>query len=119
MRSGFGWFGLAATTFLLVLVGVVAYNVGWSEGAAAQLPAGGATPYYGYGPHFFGAGFGFLWFFFVVFGFFWLLRFAFFGRRHWGHRHGWHGAADDEQMQAWHARAHGGPPPAPPSADAS
>jgi hypothetical protein len=134
MRRGFGLIGLLATAILLAIVGVIAYNVGWSDGVATHLPAGAATapPYYhGYG-HFFGGGFGIfglLWFFFVLFVIFGLLRFAFFGRRMWGYGHGWghgmgpgHGTPPgfDDRMQEWHRRAHGeqasgaNPPPPPP-----
>lgn len=131
MRRGFGVIGLVMTAILLVIVGVIAYNVGWSDGVSTHLPAGtAAVPpyYYGYGPHAFGWGFGLFglfglfWFLFIVFGLFWLLRFAFFGRRMWGggwgYGHGGHGhgmpPAIDERMQEWHKRAHGGPPSPPP-----
>src|SRR5439155_26368834 len=90
MRRGFGLIGLLGTVILLVIVGAIAYNVGWSEGVNTHLPAatqGGAAPAYYYGPHFFGAGFGIFglfWFLLIVFGLFWLFRIAFFGRRMWG-----------------------------------
>jgi hypothetical protein len=131
MRRGFGLIGLLVTAILLGLVGVIAYNVGWSDGVGTHLPAGTeVTPpyYYGYGPHW-GFGifgfFGFLFLLFIVFGF---LRFAFFGRRHmgsggWGYKGG-HGdgvpPAIEDRMQEWHKRAHGEqasastPPPPPP-----
>src|SRR5712692_7552375 len=130
MRRGFGLIGLVVTTILLVIVGVIAYNVRWSDGVATHLPEGTAVAppyYYGYGPHAFGWGFGifgFLWFLFVLFILFGLLRFAFFGRRFggggWGYgrgmgRHGYgYGVppAIDERMQEWHKRAHGEQPPA-------
>ena len=118
MRRGFGLIGLVATAILLAVVGVIAYNVGWSDGVATHLPAGTAvapTYYYGDSPHLgwgFGV-FGLFWFLFVVFGLFWLLRFAFFGRMHWGggwgHKGGYgHGMPPgvDERMQEWHKRAH-------------
>jgi hypothetical protein len=133
MRRGFGVIGLVMTAILLVIVGVIAYNVGWSDGVSTHLPAGTAAAppyYYGYGPHAFGWGFGIFglfWFLFIVFGLFWLLRFAFFGRRMWGggwgYGHGVHGhgmpPAIDERMQEWHKRAHGEAPstPAPPTPD--
>jgi hypothetical protein len=70
------------------------------------------------------------WFLFILFGLFFLLRLAFFGRRHWGGG-GWgykggHGygmpPGIDERMQEWHKRAHGEqapgtPPPPPPPPD--
>jgi hypothetical protein len=137
MRRGFGFIGLVVTAILLVIVGVIAYNVGWSDGVATHLPEGtAAVPpyYYGYGPHAFGWGFGifgFLWFLFIVFVLFSLARFAFFGRRFggggWGYgrgmgRHGGIPPAIDERMQDWHKRAHGEqpsssetPPPPPPT----
>jgi hypothetical protein len=127
MRRGFGLIGLVVTAILLTIVGVIAYNVGWSDGVATHLPAGteAAAPYYyGYGPHWgFGVvGFlGFFWFLFVLFIFFGLLRFAFFGRRNWGGG-GWgykggHGygmpSGIDERMKEWHKQAHGEQPSAP------
>jgi hypothetical protein len=131
MRRGFGLLGLLVTVVVLAIVGVIAYNVGWSDGLATHAPAGtaGAPQYYGYGPHPFGWGFGILWFFFILFGLFFLFRIAFFGRRHWGGGWGYKGGgyghgvppAIDERMQEWHRRAHGEqtpgattPPPPPP-----
>jgi hypothetical protein len=133
MRRGFGFIGLLVTLIVLTIVGVIAYNVGWSEGLATHVPEGTAAAppyYYGYGPHFFGAGFGLIWFLFILFGLFFLFRLVFFGRRHWGGG-GWgykggHGygmpPGIDERMQEWHKRAHGEqpsdtpttPPPPPP-----
>ena len=54
MRRGFGLLGLLVTTILVVIVGAIAYNIGWSEGVATHLPAAaqggdGAPYYYGYG----------------------------------------------------------------------
>ena len=123
MRRGFGFVGLVVTIVLLAIVGVIAYNVGWSDGLATHVPAGTAEApqyYYGYGPHPFWGGFGILWFLFILFGFFFLLRIAFFGRRHWGGGWGYKGGymqggvppAIDERMQEWHRRAHGEQPPA-------
>src|SRR5436309_1937813 len=104
MRPRFGWIGLLGLAVLLAVVGVIAYNLGWSNGAAAHLPAGttGAPPYYYGGPFGFGMGFGFfgfLWFLLILFGVFWLFRLAFFGRRFsgggWGYGRGYgeHGAS--------------------------
>jgi len=39
MRRGFGLIGLLGTVILLVIVGAIAYNVGWSEGVNTHLPA--------------------------------------------------------------------------------
>jgi hypothetical protein len=142
MRRGFGLIGLVVTAILLAIVGVIAYNVGWSDGVATHLPESTAVAppyYYGYGPHAFGWGFGifgFLWFLFVLFILFALVRFAFFGRRFWGGGWGYgrgmgggHGygipSGIDERMKEWHKQAHGEqppsasqtpPPPPPPSA---
>jgi hypothetical protein len=121
MRRGFGLLGLVVTAILLVVVGAIAYNVGWSEGLATHVPAGTAPPYeYGYGPHPAAWGFGFfgiLWFLFIVFGLLFLFRLAFFGRRHWGGGWGYRGGHGhgippgiDERMQEWHRRAHGEEP---------
>jgi hypothetical protein len=124
MRRGFGILGLVVTAILLVLVGVIAYNIGWSDGVSTHLPAvtngDGAPYYYGYGPHFFGgfgAIFGLFWFLLIVFGIFWLFRIAFFGRRMWGG--GWYGRgmgyghrqSFEERAQEWHRRQHGEQPP--------
>ncbi len=130
MRRGFGLFGLIATTILLVIVGVIAYNVGWSDGVATHpLPAnaaGDGAPYYYYGPHYFGGGFGFLgifWFLLILFGIFWLFRLAFwgmFGRRMWGGGWGYgrkfgYGpgmpGSFEERAQEWHRKQHGEQPP--------
>src|SRR6478752_8301661 len=86
MRRGFGLIGLLVTVILFVIVGTVAYNIGWGDGVNTHLPAaaqgdGAPAPYYyGYGFHPFFAGFGILWFLFILFGIFFLLRLAFFGR---------------------------------------
>lgn len=138
MRRGFGLVGLLLTAILLVIVGSIAYNIGWSDGAAQHLPAvtnGDGAPYYYYGPHYFGGGFalfGIFWFLLIVFGLFWLFRFAFFARRMggggWGYGRKWgYGPgmppSFEERAQEWHRRQHGEqpsattPPPPPPPAD--
>ena len=43
MRRGFGLIGLVVTAILLTIVGVIAYNIGWSDGVATHLPAGTAA----------------------------------------------------------------------------
>jgi hypothetical protein len=131
MRRGFGFIGLLVTVILFVIVGAIAYNVGWSDGVNTHLPAvtqtgdGTTVPAYYYGQHYWGGpGFGFfgiLWFLLIVFGLFWLFRLAFFGRRMWGGG-GWGGGwgyghkggygpgippGIDERMQEWHKKAHG------------
>jgi hypothetical protein len=137
MRRGFGLvIGLVLTIILLMVVGAVAYNVGWSAAANMHAASGAAAPgpyYYGYHPFF--AGFGILWFLLILFGIFWLLRFAFFGRMWgggWGYRRGGYGPGPggmphgiEARMEEWHRRAHGEqpppgtatPPPPPPPSD--
>jgi hypothetical protein len=129
MRRGFGLIGLVVTAIALIVVGTIAYNIGWSEGVNTHLPAatagdGTVAPYY-YGPHFWGGPgfgiFGFFWFLFVLFGIFLLFRLVFwgaFGRRMWtggwGYgRGGWgHGPQSfEERAQEWHRRQHGEQPP--------
>jgi hypothetical protein len=128
MRRGFGIAGALVTLVLLVIVGVVAYNIGWSDGANTHLPAtaqGAVGPGYYYGPHFFGGGFaifGIFWFLLILFGLFWLFRLAFWGfgaRRLWGYgRGGGYGPGHsfEERAQEWHRRQHGeaAPPPSTP-----
>src|SRR5579864_5723494 len=126
MRPRFGLFRLLGLAVLLGIVGVIAYNLGWTNGVAAHLPAGaGAPPYYYYGGPFGGgfAFFGFLWFLLILFGVFWLFRLAFFGRRYWGGGSGggWgsgqgpsgHTMTREERMREWHQRAHGEAPSNP------
>ena len=121
--------GLVLTLVVIGIVGVIAYNVGWSDGLAQHLPEGTTAapvpyPYYGYGPHFgFGFGiFGLLFFLFFVFLIFRIIGFAFWGMRGrgWGYGHGgWH-QYREERMREWHDRVHSGesgsstPPPPPP-----
>jgi hypothetical protein len=131
MRRGFGLIGLVVATVLFVIVGVIAYNIGWSDGVNTHLPAaasdGTVAPYYyGYGFHPFFAGFGILWFFLILFGIFWLFRLVFWGflgRRMWmggrGYGRGWgYGPGRqsfEERAAEWHRQQHAEPPP-PPSA---
>ena len=133
MRRGFGLFGAILTVILLIVVAAIGYNIGWSQGVDTHLPQGAANVppgyYYGYGFHPFFAGFGILWFLVILFGIFWLLRLAFFGRR-WGGwygprgmgHHGPGGGSFEERAQEWHRKQHGEqqppsgttPPPPPP-----
>jgi hypothetical protein len=137
MRRGFGLIGLVVTAILIAIVGVIAYQAGWSDGVAQHLqnavaPDGGYPyPYYYGGPHFFGFGwiFGLLFFLFVIFIFFRIARFAMWGGRGWGYgghrRWGQPGEMPqgiEERMREWHQRAHGeqagaGSPPPPPPTD--
>ena len=125
MRRGFGLVGLLATIIFVVIVGAIAYNIGWSDGVNTHLPAatsgGTVAPYYYYG-HFGGPGFGFLgifWFLLILFGIFWLFRIAFWGfgaRRFWGggYGRGWGygpGQSFEERAQEWHRKQHGDQPP--------
>ncbi|HKW07769.1 MAG TPA: hypothetical protein VJS19_09415 [Candidatus Dormibacteraeota bacterium] len=130
MRRGFGLIGLLVTTILVVIIGVIAYNIGWSDGVNTHLPAATdgtanvAPYYYGYGPHFGGPGFGLFGIFFfllILFGCFWLFRIAFWGfgaRRFMGGGGGWgygprgHWGSFEERAQEWHKRQHGETPPA-------
>jgi hypothetical protein len=86
------------------------------------VAAGTVAPpyYYGYGPQWGFGIFGFFWFLFILFILFGVLRFAFFGRRHFGGGWGYKGGhsqgvppAIEERMQEWHKRAHGEQPSAP------
>ena len=137
MRRGFGLIGALVTLIVLVVVGAIAYNIGWSDGVGTHLPAGTAAapgPYYGYGMHGWFAGFGILWFLLILFGIFWLFRLAFWGfgaRRMWSYGRGWGGSGGpggfgpqsfEERAQEWHRRQHESPssgttPPPPPPSD--
>ena len=132
MRRGFGVLGLVLTAIVLVIVGAIAYNIGWSDGANTHLPAGTtavAPPYYyGYGFHPLFWGFGIFWFLLILFGIFWLFRLAFWGlgaRRMYGHGWGYGPRQSfEERAQEWHRRQHGeqpppssGPTPPPPPPD--
>ena len=127
MRRGIGLVGALVTLIVLVVVGAIAYNIGWSDGVNTHLPAGtqGAVapgPYYGgFGFHPFFAFFGIFWFLLILFGIFWLFRLAFWGfagRRMmgggWGPGRGWgYGGPGgfEERAQEWHRRQHGEQPP--------
>jgi hypothetical protein len=120
MRRGFGLLGVVLTLIVLVVVGAIAYNVGWSQGIGTHLPEGSTAPpagYYGYGFHPFFAGFGILWFLLILFGVFWLFRLAFFGRRWHGGGYGGRGwgyggpGGFEERAREWHRREHGEQPP--------
>ena len=127
MRRGFGLIGFLVTLIVVVTVGAIAYNIGWSEGLSTHVPEGAAAApgYYGYGYGWHG-GFGFFGIFFFllfIFGIFWLLRLAFFGRMMmrgggWGYKGGGYGhgvpPGIEERLQEWHKKAHGEPTPTPP-----
>ena len=99
-----------AITIFALAVGLVAYQVGLSQGLATTLPAGSApVAYYGY-PHW-GYGFGFFGFLlplFFLFLFFGAMRAAFGGGRGgYGHR-GWGGGR--ERIEELHRELHGEKP---------
>src|SRR5690349_18728529 len=87
MRRGLGVLGLLVTIVIVAVVGVIAYQAGWSDGFAQHLPEAGATaapagyPYYYGGPHFFGFGwiFGLLFFLFFIWLLFRIAGFAMWG----------------------------------------
>ena len=127
MRRGFGLIGLLFTAIVIAIVGVIAYQAGWSEGFAQHLPSGAVEagpypyPYYYGGPHFFGVGwiFGLLFFLFILFAVLRVARFAMFGRSRglgggpgWMHHTGGMPSGIDERMREWHQKAHGDQPPA-------
>jgi hypothetical protein len=97
-------FGLVLAT----IVGIWAYNVGWSHGLAQQLPPppAGVNPWAYYRPWGFGPFFPLL---FLVFWFF-VVRFLFFRGGPW--RRGWGGYYDGRphgvppMFEEWHKRAH-------------
>jgi hypothetical protein len=98
-----------AFTVLALAVGLVAYQMGLSQGLATTLPVGAApVAYYGY-PHW-GFGFGFfaflfpLLFLFLIFG---AMRAAFGGRGGYGHR-GWGNGR--ERIEELHRELHGEKP---------
>jgi hypothetical protein len=133
MRRGFGILSLVVTVIVIAVVGVIAYQAGWSAGFAQHVPASDGTTavapypyYYGYGPHFFGFGwiFGLLFFLFLGFIFLRILAFGLFGWRRggWGYGRGMghhYGGgippAIDERMKEWHRQAHGDAPASTPS----
>lgn len=94
----------------LTAVGLVAYQIGLSQGLATTVPAGAApVAYYGY-PHWgFGAGFGFLGFLFTLF--FLFLIFAAM-RAAWGGRaYGSRGCGDGRsRLEQLHRELHGEKP---------
>src|SRR2546430_4485414 len=79
MRRGLGFLGLLVTIAIVAVVGVIAYQAGWSEGFAQHAPQAGSTaapagyyPYYYRGPHLFRLRLDFrpLFFFFILLLFF-------------------------------------------------
>ena len=43
MRRGLGFLGLLVTIVIIAVVGVIAYQAGWSDGFAQHLPQAGTT----------------------------------------------------------------------------
>jgi hypothetical protein len=97
------WIPWAVSSFLLVLVGVVAYHAG-ASGAPALADGDRATRAWAFHP------FAGLWFFFVLFWILGGLRWFWWGGfyRPWhGRRYydpSWYGPRDD--WEAWHRREH-------------
>lgn len=98
MRGSAVFRALAAVVGVLLLagLGVGIYQAGVAQGLAeaGRAPMGTVVPYYGYGFHPWGLGFGlfgFVWFVLVVLLLVSLVRFAFGGRGGWGGsgRGGW------------------------------
>lgn len=104
MRRGFGLIWLAVTALIAGVASYFSYEAGLAQGLAGKLPAGGAPPYYWYGPHF-GFGFfpffGLIWFFVILFLISWFVR----GVGRWGHHGGGH-RHYEERMDEWHRQAH-------------
>jgi hypothetical protein len=96
---------------IAVVVGIIGYQIGLSQGLATTLPAGAApVAYYGY-PHWgFGFGFGFLGllfpilFLFLIFG---AMRAAWWGGRG-GYGRGWGNGR--ERIEQLHRELHGEKP---------
>jgi hypothetical protein len=96
---------------IAVVVGIIGYQIGLSQGLATSLPAGAApVPYYGYYPHW-GFGFGFLgllfplFFLFLIFG---LLRAAWWGGRGGYGGRGWGNGR--QRIEELHRELHGEKP---------
>jgi hypothetical protein len=104
--NGLRFFAFAV---MALLVGVVAYQVGLSQGLAMTMPAVGAVPAAYYYPHW-GYGFGFFGFLlplFLLFLFFGAMRAAFGGGRG-GHGRGWGNGR--ERIEQIHRELHGEKP---------
>ena len=115
--NGYGRYGLARVllgTLLALVVGVVAYNLGFSQGLAQHVaaPPPGAYPW---PAHAWGVGF-FPVLFFVLFWFLALrlVFWGFVGRRAWrygrgcgpGYGYGYGGGGLPPVFDEWHRRAH-------------
>ncbi|MEO8631792.1 MAG: hypothetical protein ABI466_00425 [Chloroflexota bacterium] len=95
-------------TVMALLVGVVAYQFGLSQGLATTLPASAApVAYYAY-PHYGFGFFGFLIPLFFIFLFFGAMRAAFGGGRGGYGSRGWGGGR--ERIEAIHRELHGEKP---------
>jgi hypothetical protein len=109
---------LAAIVVVLV-IGLVGYQIGVSQAVATAVPAGAApVAYYGYPYWHFGFGFfGFLFPLFFLFLFFGLLRMAFGGGRGWkgGYGHGEYRS----RLEEIHRELHGEKPASGPSSGTS
>jgi hypothetical protein len=97
MRRGFGIWAVILLILVAVGVGIGAYNWGVSEGLEQSGRAVETVRYY-HGPGFFP--FGLILFPLLIFGFFALMRGAFWGR-HWGDHH--HGSG---RLEEYHRELH-------------
>ena len=105
------------TLVVLLIVGVIGYQIGVSQNIAAQIPAGTAVAPGYYYPHMFGWGFGFgflgllfpLFFLFIIFG---LLRAAMWGGRGNWRISNWGGQGDwrRQRLEEIHQELHGDKP---------
>jgi hypothetical protein len=103
MRRGYG-VGMVLLVLLLAIgVGIGAYNWGFSEGLESARAGGDVVRVIGPG-----GGFGFGWILFPLFffGFFFLLRAAFWGRRWGGPGPGGHWSKEGHPAEEWHRRQH-------------
>jgi hypothetical protein len=114
MNGSYGRYRLARVligTLLALLVGVVAYNLGFSQGLAQHVAAPPPGAYYPWHPW----GFGFFPIFFFILFWFFALRLLFWGvagrgwryGRGWGHGYGYGpGGGPPPFFDEWHRRAH-------------
>jgi hypothetical protein len=112
MRRGFGIVAAVVAIVVAVAIGIGAYNVGYDHG----LDANGSVQVVRYVGGWHGGffPFGLLLFPLLIFGFFALMRAAFWGGRWQGHDHDHHGPMGgpggwgrrEELFQDWHRRQH-------------
>jgi hypothetical protein len=102
-RRRYRWLGVLGGVLLAAVVGVVAYNAGYADGFATQVPAAAQGPQYGYRWH------GGFWLGPLLLVFFWFVV----ARAFWWRRPRWHyryaGVPCDMPtgvFDEWHRRAH-------------